>query len=184
MIREYWASDEPAWLRCRALAFLTTSYFDDVVTSKPTYDVPSVELVAIGGDNLVGVIDLAIYEEFVTIETVAVHPDSPRAGIGSALLAEATRRLPSASALMDAWTREDDAANGWYRSQGFTEAYRYLHVYASEDGEIERAVTATRTGLRPVSAFFHADISHEEQMRKDFGRVHVCRRYVRPLGAK
>ena len=181
VIREYVPADELAWLRCRALAFLSTSYFDDVVRAKPTYKQPSIELVASQDDDLVGILDLAIYGDFVTIETVAVHPDFPRTGIGSALLTEAIRRVPKSLALIDAWTREDEAANGWYRSRGFTEAFRYLHVYASERGEIERAVPSTSGGIRAVSGFFHADVSDEESLRKQFRRVHVCRRYVRPL---
>jgi hypothetical protein len=39
-IREYLPEDETLWLRCRALAFLGTSYFDAVYCSKPVMAEP------------------------------------------------------------------------------------------------------------------------------------------------
>lgn len=179
-VRDYRPADEPDWLRCRVLAFLSTSYFDDVVTSKPTYQADSIELVAVRGGVLVGVLDVVIGGDVATIETIAVHPDASRSGAGSALLAEAIRRLPATVATVDAWTRGDEAANRWYLRQGFSENFRYLHVFAGDGGEIEKAVTASR-GLTPVSGFFHARIDEEDRLRKDFRRVHICRQYVRAI---
>ena len=180
-IREYRPADESSWLRCRALSFLYTSYFDDVLITKPTYDVPSIELVASNAGQVVGVLDVAISGEAATIETIAVHPDASRSGSGAALLEEAIRRLPPEVATLDAWTREDTPANAWYQKQGFAEAFRYLHVYAKEDKEVATAVTATRPGLTPVAGFFHAKIAEEEQLRRDFARVHICRQYLMQL---
>lgn len=179
-VRDYRRADESDWLRCRVLAFLATSYFDDVVTSKPTYEAESIELVARRGAELVGVLDIAVTGDVATIETVAVHPDASRTGAGSALLVEAIRRLPRTVGVLDAWTREDAAANAWYLSQGFAENFRYLHVFAGDGGEIERAVTAT-PGLTAVSGFFHARIDEEVRLRDAFRRVHICRQYVRTL---
>jgi hypothetical protein len=68
----------------------------------------------------------------------------------------------------------------WYRAMGFRESDHYLHVYASHYavvGEPERAVARARPGLRPMSAFFHADLADEERLRREFARVHVCRRF-------
>jgi ribosomal protein S18 acetylase RimI-like enzyme len=129
-VRDYEPGDQAGWLRCRTLAFLETSYFDDVFTAKPIYTTPAIELVA-AGEAVVGLIDVAIDGPLATIETIAVHPDVARTGIGSALIEAALTRLPAEVATLDAWTREDDAANGWYRSHGFVETFRYLHVFAS-----------------------------------------------------
>lgn len=177
-IRVYDPADEEGWLRCRALGFLHTAYFDDVLTSKPSYEGAPVELVAVDQRSVVGVLDIAIERAAATIETVAVHPDHQRSGIASALLDEALRLLPREVETLDAWTRDDEAANGWYRSRGFEEAFRYLHVYA-RDEEADRAVERARTGLTPVAGFFHAAASAEDEMRAAFKRVHVCRQYVR-----
>lgn len=178
LVREFRPSDESDWLRCRLLAFLNTSYFDDVFTAKPAYQAPSIELTAFSGPDLVGLLDVTVNGDTATIETIAVLPESSRSGTGSALLAEAIRKLPLSVGVLDAWTREDAAANAWYLKHGFTEEFQYLHVFASDGVEAKRAVTASRTGLVPIAGFFHAHRDEEEQLRKDFQRVHVCRQYA------
>ena len=152
-IRELGPNDEQSWLRCRALGFLYTAYFDDVVTRKPGYDGPAVELVAEIAGEIVGLIDVEIAGELATIETIAVH----------------------------AWTRDDEPANRWYLANGFRENYRYLHVYASSENEAEAAMVEVRPGLTAVTGYFHAEISNEEAIRGEFSRVHICRQYIRGL---
>jgi ribosomal protein S18 acetylase RimI-like enzyme len=165
---------------CRALSFLPTAYFDDVLAKKPTYDSTSIELVALDSGRLVGVLDVAVYGPLATIETIAVHPDHQRGSIATALLDEALLQLPPNVDVLDAWTREDEAANRWYLARGFVETFRYLHVYATGD-EVDTSLRATDATLSPVYAFLHAAIDHEEAMRERFARVHVCRRYERDL---
>ena len=181
-VRDYSPADEGGWLQCRVLAFLGTSYFDDVVTEKPVYSDPSVELVATAAGVVVGVIDVSVSGPHATIETIAVDPTATRKGVASLLLDAVLCRLPSGVRSLDAWTRDDEAANRWYLSNGFRENFRYLHVYAS-DGEADAAITAARAGLTPVAAFFHADISAEEALRAEFKRVHICRQYLRPVAS-
>lgn len=180
-IRNYSPEDEQGWLRCRALGFLGTAYFDDVLTTKPRYDNPAVELVADAAGEIVGVIDVTVGEELATIETIAVHPDFARSGIGSGMLREARLRLPGNVKTLDAWTRDDALTNDWYLANGFRENFRYLHVYASGEHEPTAAIIGTRPGLTPVAGFFHADISTEATMRSEFSRVHICRQYVRAV---
>lgn len=176
-LRRYESGDETSWTRCRTLAFLKTAYFDDVLQAKPTYDGTTLEFVAFDDEDFAGLIDVAFDESTATIATVAVHPDHQRGGLATALLEEVVEHLPATVASVDAWTRDDAAANAWYQSRGFVESYRYLHVYANEL-EIERAGFTTRDGLTAVAGFFHADIKAEAALRDLFGRVHVCRQYV------
>ncbi len=178
-IRPYATSDESAWLECRALSFLSTAYFDDVAVAKPVYDT-GIELVAVRNGTLVGLIDVAVEGSLATIETVAVHPQAARLGIGTAMLKEAKARLPSEADELDAWTRTDLAANDWYLRNGFAETFRYLHVFASAE-EIQRTVTVVTEGLTPVAGFFHADIQNEAQIRASYERVYQCRRYLTSL---
>lgn len=94
------------------------------------YENHSIELVATDATGVLGVLDVAIVGQLATIETIAVHPDRARCGLGTALLDAALRQMPLGATTLDAWTREDAAANAWYRRAGFEETYRYLHVYA------------------------------------------------------
>lgn len=193
-VRDYRPSDERAWLRCRVLAFLGTAYFDDVCTSKP---VPArgAALVAIAsgagengagdaGSAIVGVLDLSVDGSLATIDTIAVHPDYQGAGIGTALLEQAGARAAAlGAATIDAWTRDDEPVLAWYRARGFAESEHYLHVYADyyvSAAEPLAAVDA-RPGLEPIKLFLHAPLAREEQLRRTFRRVHVCRRFARPV---
>jgi ribosomal protein S18 acetylase RimI-like enzyme len=180
-VHPYVSADEQQWLRCRAIAFLDTNYFDDVVAHKPTYDSPSVELVAHVDDELAGLLDVAIYDDLATIETVATHPDHSRRGLAGELLSEALRQLPPSVTKIDAWTREDIAANGWYKRNGFHETFAYLHVYARTEEEITASAMATSKELTPVAAFFHARAEDELRLRQQYERVYRCRRYERSL---
>ncbi|MDB1088680.1 GNAT family N-acetyltransferase [Streptomyces sp. ACA25] len=184
VIREYTPADESSWLRCRVLSFLDTAYFDDVKRAKPAIDAPGVELVAVGQDGLVcGIMDVSVDSEVATIDTVAVHPDHQRHGIGRALLVEAGARLRALGAsTLDAWTRDEPETLRWYRAMGFAESEHYLHVFAdcsTDEAEPDRAIGERRARLRPVAVFAHGSLRDEQVLRKQFARVHVCRRFSR-----
>jgi GNAT superfamily N-acetyltransferase len=181
-VREYADSDEGSWLRCRALSFLGTAYFDDVRRTRPAVQRPGFGLVAVEGPEVIGVLDLEVNGPHATIDTIAVHPDHWRRGIARVLLAEAVARADAE--IIDAWTRDDPATLHWYRAMGFAESDHYLHVYANhytDSGEPERAVRPARPGLEPIAAFLHAAMADEQALREQFARVHVCRRFSMPL---
>lgn len=180
IVRRYRPADLDSWLRCRLLGFFDTDYYDDVWTTRPSYAHPSNQLVAVVGDQVLGILDVVIDGQLATIETVVVHPDARGGGIATALLRRAVDELPAEVSSLDAWTREDEAANCWYRHAGFVEDHRYLHVYL-EPGEPADGFTVP-TGLSgPVKAFLHAGIDDEDRIRAAFRRVYICRRYVRDL---
>jgi len=181
-VRDYVAGDEPSWLRCRVLSFLGTAFHDSVVAAKPA--VSGAELVAVDGDVVVGILDLAVDGGSATIETIAVHPDHQHRGIGGALLSRARARAAALGATtLDAWTRDDPPTLRWYRAMGFAESDHYLHVMAdhrASPDEPARAVVA-RPGLRAEKAWLHADMADEARLRREFARVHVCRRFAMAL---
>lgn len=199
LIRDYTPADERSWLRCRVLAQLDTAYFDDVATAKPEIPAPGFELVAVDGDDgddggdgggggadiVIGILDVTVEDDEATIDHVSVHPDHHRRGIGRALLALAEERARTLGAVsLSAFTRDTPGTLSWYRAMGFTDHDHYLHVYANwyvDAGEAERAVGAGRPGLRLKMAFLHADLAEEERMRREFSRVHVCRRFTKAL---
>jgi ribosomal protein S18 acetylase RimI-like enzyme len=173
-IREYRDTDAAGWLRCRLLSFFGTEYYDDVVTQRPVFDNPAHRLVAVDDDTVVGLMDVEIFTDRATIDVLAVHPDHQRRGLATRLLEAVDPRLQVD--VLDAWTRGDASANGWYRRSGFTENYRYLHVYKSSQDD---ACLEPPEGVdRVVTAFMHAPISAEASLRERFSRVHVCRQYV------
>lgn len=179
-VRTYQSTDEPRWLRCRLLSFFTSAYYDDVVTHRPDDPGLLVRLVATEGDDLIGLIDVDVDDTAATIDCIAVHPDRQRQGVGNALLTAARAALPDAVRTLDAWTRDDPAANGWYRARGFVENHRYLHVYKDHDEPVEGFVVPS--GVRgPIKAFLHGDIADEGELRRRFRRVHVCRQYLLDL---
>ncbi len=181
-VRAYRPSDERGWLRCRVLSFLDTQYYDDVKPDRTVLTDPSIALVAVRlTGEVIGILDVEIDGKAATIDTVATHPDHQSVGVGSALLREALLRLEAAQVeTLDAWTREDVAANRWYRSHGFAEQYRYLHVYLN-DGDDEAGFVTPGGLSTPVSAFLHGGIEDEARMRARFRRVYVCRQYVRSV---
>lgn len=197
-IRDYRDEDAPSWLRCRLLGFLDSSYHDDVKTERTPFDGNAVRLVAVhpkpdgvttpGPDEVIGILDVELFEPeenatggTATIDTVAVHPDHRRRGIADGLLAEAMGRLGALTlSTLDAWTREDGPANGWYARNGFSVVHEYLHVYKTWDEPPEGF--ATPDGLSaPLTAFMHGALADEEALRDRFARVHRCRQYLREL---
>lgn len=185
-IREYTQADETAWLRCRVLAFLDTAFYDAVVPSKPVLEGFSLELVVVDETGaVVALMDTGIEGDLATIDTVAVHPDHRRRGLGRQLL-EWTRQWASAAGAttLDAWTRDDTDTLAWYRSMGFADGEHYLHVYAfyyTDPGEPARAIAEPRPGLRPMLVFGHAPLADEERLRSEFARVYIDRRFARPI---
>jgi ribosomal protein S18 acetylase RimI-like enzyme len=152
-----------------------------VLTVKPAME-GGVELVAVDGDGVVGLLDVSVDGVAATIESIAVHPDGAREGIATALLDRALGELRDRGVRrLEAWTREDEPANRWYRRSGFHESYRYLHVYARGREEIASAAVTAEPGFAAVHAFLHADLDREAEMRERFARVYICRCYERGI---
>lgn len=191
-IRPFRPGDETGWVRCRALAFLDTAYFDDVHPEKERYEERAIELVAEADGQVVGLIDVECEEAPGTICSnpadpahaglagmiwhLAVHPDYRRRGIGRGLLAEASRRAQEWQIRrFEAWTRDDLFVNDWYRAQGFQQVQAYWHIFMGSRDELA-AIQPQISGLRPVSAFAHY-LGDDEGVYGRFERVHRCNRY-------
>lgn len=181
VVRSYEDSDVDGWLRCRLLSLFKTDYFDDVVVERPQLTGSALRLVAIEDRRVAGLLDLEVTDDAATIETIAVLPESARRGIATALLEVAlvalrARRIHT----IDAWTREDSAANAWYLANGFAENHRYLHVQKEADDSEEGFLTPSGLGA-PIRALLHAPIEMESDLRCRYRRVYVCRQYLREL---
>ena len=193
-VRRYRVEDETGWVRCRALSFLTSAFFDDVRREKEHYARPAIELVAESGDGIVGLLDVECEEEPGTVCSsrpglggmiwhLAVHPDHQRRGIGKALLREAERPATNRGLVrFEAWTRDDEHAQAWYESNGFAQVESYLHVYVELDEGLRELFPVT-DGLRPVKLFAHYTGEQREEIRARYARVHDCVLYERPIAS-
>lgn len=179
-IRPYDPGDENSWLRCRALSFLNTSYFDDVWQKRP--EAPDIQLVAVEDGVVVGLLDIEVEQQLATIDTVATHPDHRGRGLASTLLTRALTELPAGTVTLDAWTREDEPALAWYRARGFVESDHYLHVYKSWEDPGDGWESPDQLST-PITAFCHAAIEDEAHLRARFSRIYVCRRFSRTVPA-
>ncbi|WYP27546.1 GNAT family N-acetyltransferase [Alkalihalobacillus sp. FSL W8-0930] len=184
-IRLYQPSDEESWLRCRVLAFLDTAYFDNVLKEKEIYENPSIELVAVRDNQVVGLIDVEYEVKEKTVCSrgdglggmiwhIAVHPDYRRLGIGNQLLAEAEKlALEKNFNRLEAWTRDDVWVSNWYVQNGFKKVDSYYHVFIDNKEE----VSVKTKGLHFIQGFAHYTGDDIEQISKYYSRVHECNCY-------
>lgn len=185
-IRAYRCEDEIGWVRCRVLSFLDTAYYDNVLTEKEKYDNPAIELVAIENDQVVGLIDIEyeVMERTVCsrgvglggmIWHIAVHPDHRRKGIGSQLLYEA-EKIAKEKGLnrLEAWTRDDQWVNNWYKNNRFEQVESYLQAFMDGEDELKEVMKSAISGLYPIQAYAHYVGEDKETIRKKFKRVHEC----------
>lgn len=184
-IREYRPTDEISWVRCRVLAFLDTAYFDNVLQQKEKYENPSIELVAVGEGEIVGLLDVE-YEKVEQsvcsrgkglggmIWHIAVHPEFRRQGIGEKLLEEAENRAIALGLnRFEAWTRDDYWVQNWYKKMDFQSVESYHHVYL-EGNEVDGVISTSVSDLNVVHSFAHYTGDNIVQFRETNSRIHEC----------
>lgn len=197
-VRAFEPEDEIGWVRCRALSFLDSAYFDNVITSKERYDNPSIELIAALDGSVVGLIDVEYELEPCTvayecnedprsdrgavIHHLAVHPDYRRMGIATRLLELALERLQEEGVgFIEAWTRDDEHACRWYETRGFRQVHSYLHVYIDGSNESQGALKSEIPRLVPCYTFAHYVGTDKDAIRQRFKRVHECQLFRRSV---
>jgi ribosomal protein S18 acetylase RimI-like enzyme len=179
-VREYEPADETGWVRCRALSFLGSAFYDSVFREKEHYDHPSIELVAEAAGEIVGLIDTEYGfgpEDDVLADrpgsggmvwSLAVHPDHQRQGVARALLEETERRSRAAGlGRLEAWTRDDAHVQRWYEEHGFVQIDGYLHVYLERDD-----LRQYDGELRLVHALAHYTGDEPDRIKQRYRRVH------------
>ncbi len=190
-IREYRPEDERGWVICRTFSFLDTAYYDNVLKEKDIYENPSIELVAVIDNQIVGLLDIEYEENEGTVCSrgkglggmiwhIAVHPDFRRRGIGNKLLLEAEKlSIEKGLNRLEAWTRDDKWVNNWYETNGFEKVDSYLQVFIDGGEELNGVFQCEISKLYPVQAFAHYVGNEKEKIRERFNRVHDCYCYVK-----
>lgn len=191
-IRCYKDEDERGWVICRTLSFLDTAYFDNVLKEKESYENPSIELVAIIDNQIVGLVDIEYEEKEGTVCSrgnglggmiwhIAVHPDFRRRGIGNQLLVAAEKlSIEKGLNRLEAWTRDDKWVNNWYETNSFEKVDSYLQVFI-EGEELNGVLTCEIPKLYPVQAFAHYLGDKKEIIKEKYKRVHDCYCYEKKL---
>ncbi len=146
-IIDYQEKYEEGWLRCRVLAYLHTSMYEDVETLKPIFnDRSSIELIAIENKEVIGILDMILDDEKqkttalseglgAFLRVIAVHPDHQYKGVGQKLYEVALERLKVTNiSFIELYTRDDKPANNFYEKLGFEKRLEYYDVFGIEKG--------------------------------------------------
>lgn len=128
--------DHKDWVYTKALSYLFSPFFDDCEQEKTSLDREvfdeRIELVAELGDQVVGLLDIDIYNQTYSrsyryapadkvayFSNLAVHPDAQGQGIAQALYAQAKKEmLQKGVEKLAIFTRNGDAANHLYQKWG------------------------------------------------------------------
>lgn len=192
-IREYKPEDERGWVICRTLSFLDTAYYDNVLREKEVYENPSIELVAVIDEQIVGLLDIEYEEKEETVCLrgkglggmlwhIAVHPDYRRRGIGNKLLLAAEKlSIEKGLSRLEAWTRDDEWVNKWYEVNDFEKVDFYLQVFIEGSDELNGVINCEIPKLYPVQAFAHYVGDDKEAIKEKFKRVYECYCYEKKL---
>lgn len=193
-IREYKVEDKESWIRCRVLSFLDCSYYDDVQNFRDEYENPSIRMVALEGNQVVGFLDCE-YEEIPgsvcyfqgekggVIWHLGVLPEYRNQKVAANLWQETKRQLIEKGVKrVEVWTQDDEASNHWYRAQGFKFREAYLNAYmkgTSESEALKNFVNFDKGGeILGVRSFnFEAPIERKAELSKICYRLHEVRVY-------
>ncbi|MGI6192922.1 MAG: GNAT family N-acetyltransferase [Christensenellales bacterium] len=180
IIRKYCDNDEQAWIRCRAIAFLDSSYWNDVKTEKEKYDKPSISLIAEKDGQIIGFIDTEIDSEHASccregernavIWHLGVLPEYRRLSMAKKLWEETKKRLLAENIhYCEVWTQEDEPANRFYQKMGFTleEDQTWLRCYSQGRRCAELLNEKLGDIYGPEQLIFDAPVSRREEL-KDF----------------
>ena len=188
IIRTYNSSDEENWLKCRLVSFHDSAYYDDVYTKKPTFDNPSLELVAEINGEIIGIIDLEKDNKDGSIcycktglgamvWTIAVLPDYRRLGIASQLILKSVDWAKSKNIdFIEAWTRDDKWVLDWYESVGFSRFHSYWHIYFKGDNA-KALFKSNDKDISPQSVFAHSNKDPKTLDQNKIDRFYKCSGY-------
>lgn len=144
-IKNYRPEMLEGWLRCRALAYMRSSFQDEITAEKETVsNDKGVSLVAIKDQQVIGIAEAIFLNQgqakaasyglpketvLTTLDTLAVHPDYQHAGIAKAMLKQLRSRLKMRGGILLIYTRDDAAANALYQTIGAKLCYRASIVH-------------------------------------------------------
>lgn len=190
IIRDYCDKDEQAWIRCRAVAFLDCSYWNDVKTKKEKYDKPSISLIAEEDGKVIGFIDTELDSENSScnkegernsvIWNLGVLPEYRRLSVAKSLWEETKKRLLDQNIhYCEVWTQEDEPANSFYKRMGFTleKDKTWLRCYSQGRKCAELLNDKLGDIYGPEELIFDAAVSQKELFKNFCYRMDEVRLY-------
>lgn len=190
IIRDYCAEDEQKWVRCRVMAFLDCSYWNDVKREKEKYSKPSINLLAEENGEVIGFIDTEIDsknsscnnegERNSVIWNLGVLPEYRKLSVAGKLWEETKKRLYDSNIhYCEVWTQEDEAANNFYKKMGFSlqENQTWLRCYSQ--GKKCTSLLNDKLGdiYGPEKLIFDAEVSRRDELKDICYRMDEVRLY-------
>jgi ribosomal protein S18 acetylase RimI-like enzyme len=189
-IREYRDEDEMQWVRCRIIAFLDCSYWDDIKRKKEKYKGSSISLVAEEQGKVIGFIDAELDSEDVScsrhgernavVWNLGVLPEYRKLSVAKKLWEETKRRLLAENIhYCEVWTQEDVPANSFYRRMGFALEKEHSWLRCYSQGQQCASLLNDKIGdlYRPEQLIFNAPISRREELKDICCRIDEVRLY-------
>ncbi len=195
-IIEYKPEFEKGWLHCRILSFLDSAYYDDIYQNKEIYENPSIELLAIVDDQVIGILDIeyettpqSICSRYSDLPSdhlagmiwhLAVHPEHRRKGVATSLLKKALEICKSKKlSRLEAWTRDDQFALDWYSNNNFKHNSSYIHWYFDsniDNPEILNDLIETKVQGVRIHKLYGIAKEMNSTLQK-LNRFHNCNRF-------
>lgn len=121
-------------------------------------------------------IDLEISDDnTATIWELAVHPDYQKNAVASLLFSQLVKDASKIGVkTIDAWTREDIAANTWYKKMKFEFFYQYWHLYSHQ---LPEKTSLDIPNLYPASIFWHFTGDDLSTVNFPIEKKYQCRGY-------
>ncbi len=185
-----------SWLSCWLLTAGASHAWWYICQSKPAYDGPSVELVAVDDDDeVVGFLDIEVESSPGNLclrsepgqafaWELGVARDLWGRGVGCALLREAERLLAGCHQVRYVeWWSMDFRSQAWYERRGMELINSHWRFAVEPDEEITAAVKPR--GARPVNALLTCSESEWPLVQESFKVItrpplepHLCRGYA------
>lgn len=193
-IREYKDTDKNSWIRCRVVSFMDSSYYDDVQNFREKYQNPSVKLVAVDNNSVVGFLDVEYENEpgdvcyfkgqkGGVIWHLGALPEFRNQKIATMLWNKAKEMLINEGVKrIEVWTQDDEPATKWYVKQGFQMKEAYLNAFVRGNEKtpiIQKYINFNSIGeiygIRSLN--FEAPIERKSELEKVCYRLYEVRVY-------
>ena len=164
IIRPYQDADEAAWMRVHAIIMSTSHSWNYVIQERPQYmGYESTRLVALDGDNLIGLTDIQYENE---AGEICLNKDS-RGGyvlefgripeyngqrIGAQLIEASVTDATSKSIHRLEYWSQDRTAQRFYRRYGMTEIGRHYRFRMKAPGQIEESLALNQINVEYIYA--------------------------------